>query len=408
MRRSSLTRGGLLAAAAAVTACAAAAQDGGVLFTFGIEQRLELGRNLDLAVPASGQTTASVTRLSFGVVSQTGLDLLEFNASTALVVQRSDDTSGTEAELGRPELTFRYTREVPNAIFMIAAQYRRDDVDAFDEDLGEDDATGTRTDYGADFRIETGRTVPVGFAFSAAYDRTQYGDTADPDLLDTDTVEVGVETLLRFSEVAIGHIGLGYLREDEAGPTGTLSETVTASAGMDYTLPNGMATALLSLSRDDQDRDRATFEIGRALDLPAGAVTARLGITHASPGGTDLIGALQWSQDLPSGTFDVRLERSVDFDDDTNGSVLDTALTVSLTREVNAVSSMGLDFSHEVSEAPLERIEQSELAAVYRYQLTDDWGLDSGVRYRVRRDADGRSESPDVFVGISRSFEVRP
>lgn len=408
MRPSSLRRGGLLAAAATLSTCAASAQDGGVLFTFGIEQRIESGRNLDLAVPATGQTTSSVTRLSFGLVSETGLDLLEFNASTALVVENSDATSGTAAELGRPDLNFRYTREVPNAIFTIAARFRRDDVEAFDEDLGEDDSDGTRTDYGVEARLETGRTAPFGFAVSAGYERSEYADTTDPDLIDTDTLRAGVETLFRFSQVAVGRIGLGYSRETEDGPASVPLETVTASAGLDYALPNGTATALLSLSRDDDDRDRATLEVGRALILPAGALSVRLGVTHASPGGSDLIGAVEWSQELPRGTFDVRLERSVDFEDGTDESVANTLFSVGLTRDVNAVSSIGLDFSHEINVAPLERIEQSELAAVYRYALTEDWGLDSGVRYRVRRDADGRSDSPDVFVALSRSFDFRP
>ncbi len=408
MRLSNPKRGGLVASATALFACAAVAQEGGVLLTFGIEQRLESGRNLDLAVPDSGQTTASVTRLSFGLVSQTQLDLLEFDASTALVIEDSFDTDGAEVELGRPELNFGYTREVPNAIFSLAARFRSDDVDAFDEDLDEDDADGTRTDYGAEVRFETGRTAPIGFVFTTAFERSEYDDTTDPDLVDTDTTRVGVETLFRFSEVAVGRVGLGYLREEDDVPSGTLSEAVTVLAGLDYAMPNGRATALLSITGYDDARDRTTFEIGRTLDLPAGSVSARLGVSVADPGETDLIGALEWSQALPRGSVNVRLERRAEFEDDTEDTVTETIFSVSLAREVNAVSSLGLGLSHQVNVEPAERIEQSEFAATYRYQLTEDWGLDSGVRYRVRNDADGRSESPDVFVALSRVFEVRP
>ncbi len=376
--------------------------------TFGIEQRLESGWNLDLSIPASGRTTASVTRLSFGLLSQTELERLEFSASSALIVENSFDTAGTEAQLGRPELDLRYTREVPNAIFSIAARFRRDDVEAFDEDLGEDDATGTRTDYGAELRFETGRTAPIGVAFTTAFERSGYTDTTDPDLIDTDTLRVGFDTMLRFSEVAVGRVGLGYIREEEQIPGGVVSEDVTVSAGLDYTMPNGVATAVVSVTRDDDGRQRTNLEIGRALELPAGSVSARLGLSLADPGGTEVIGALAWSQDLPRGSFDIRLERSVDFEDGTDATVTDTVFSASLAREVNAVSSVGLDFLYEISDAPSERVEQAEVAATYRYRLTEDWGLDSGVRYRIRHDADGSSESPNVFVALSRSFDFRP
>ncbi|MBA3908683.1 MAG: hypothetical protein C0524_02120 [Rhodobacter sp.] len=379
-----------------------------VVLTFGLEQRLEVGSNVDLTVPEGGTTTASVTRLSFGAVSRTQLDTLEFSAASALVVENSDGTGGTEAELERPELSLRYTREVPNALFSVGAQYRRDDADAFDEDISDADLDGTRTDIGADLRIETGRTAPLGFAFTTSFTRTEYQDTTDPTLTDTDVLRVGLETRLRFSEVLLGRVGLGYEREEETDVVGPATETSTASLGMTYLLANGEATADLSFSSDDDEGDRSTFVVGRTLTLPAGLLSARLGVTDGDSSGTDVIGALFWSQELPRGALDLRLERAIGFDDDTDEAVKSTTVSVSFTQDVNAVSSLGLSLSHEISDAPSERIEVSEFGATYRYALTEDWGLDSGVTYRVRKDADGRSDSPGVFVALSRSFEFRP
>jgi hypothetical protein len=101
------------------------------------------------------------------------------------------------------------------------------------------------------------------------------------------------------------------------------------------------------------------------------------------------------------------LQRFVSFDDDDDEAGVDTILAVDWTREINAVSSIGLNFSYEISEAPSERIEQALIGATYSYALTPEWSLDSGVRYRVRDDADGRAESPSVFVALGRSFEFR-
>ena len=76
--------------------------------------------------------------------------------------------------------------------------------------------------------------------------------------------------------------------------------------------------------------------------------------------------------------------------------------------DVNALSSIGLDVSYEVSDAPSERVEQAEFGATYNYSLTADWGLESGVRYIIRDDLDGRAKSPSVFVAISRDFDFLP
>jgi hypothetical protein len=85
--------------------------------------------------------------------------------------------------------------------------------------------------------------------------------------------------------------------------------------------------------------------------------------------------------------------------------VIDTAFDINWERALNTTSSIAFDFSYEISDAPSERIEQVEVGATYRYSLTSDWTLDSGLRYRVRDDLDGQAESPSVFVGLGRSFE---
>lgn len=405
MRRSVLKRGGLLTVAAMMSAHAVG---GEVVLTFGLEQRLEIGSNVDLTVPEGGTTTSKITRLSFGAVSRTQLDTLEFNAATALVMENSDDTSGTDTELSSPDLSLRYTREVPNAQFSVGAQYRRDDADAFDDDITESDLVGKRTDIGADLRIETGRTAPLGVAFTTSFTRTEYTDTTDPTLTDTDVIRLGLETRLRFSEILLGRVGLGYEREKETDVGGSVTERSTASFGMTYLLANGSATADLDFSSDDAEGDRTTFVVGRSYTLPAGSLSARLGVANGDSSGTDVIGSVSWSQELPRGTLDLSLDRSIGYDDDTDEAVQNTRMSVIFEQDVNAVSSLGLSLSHEISDAPSERVEVSEFGATYRYALTEVWGLDSGVNYTVRKDTDGRSTSPGVFVALSREFEFRP
>jgi hypothetical protein len=447
MGRVGSIRAGFLLGAATLVASPAAAQDGGVRMVFGFEQRFDTGWNTGLDVPETGRSSFSTTRLSFGLTSQTEIDLLQFDASTAMVVENSFDTDGTEFDFGRPDLRFAYTREIPNALFNATARYREDDVDAFETDIADDSDDGTRTDYGATLRLETGRTAPLGFALGASLDVTEYQDTTDPDLTDIETLQLSLDTRLRFSEVLTGTVGLAYSRSEEEDLAQTLTETATATIGLDYAvserldagfflglteieteefgvidrtsgpvarvrlgydMPVGTASAELTVATDADEGRRTTFEVARALELPTGAFSARLGVTNSDDAGTDLIGGIEWSRVRPDGSYSLSLERSVSFDDDADESAVDTVLEADWVYDVNAISSVALDFSYAVSDAPSEYIEETEIGATYRHALTEDWNFDSGVRYRLRRDADGRSDSPSIFVALRRDFEFRP
>lgn len=447
MLRSGSIRGALLLGVATVSALPAVAQDGGLQMVIGLSQRLETGTNTGLEVPADGSETISTTRLSFGLISATEISRLTFNASSALLIENSFDTDGVVADIGSPDLSFGFTREVASAALEISARYRSDDVDAFDSSLSADERVGTLTDSGASFRLETGRTASVGFVVGASYDEANYEDTVDPDLVDTRTARANGDVILRFSELVTGRLGLAYSHSEEDNAAQTVTDTATASAGLDYVLSErltlaaslgyteidteefglvdtssgpvgrlgfvyGMSNGTLNgeavVSRSSDEDVRTTLAIGRELALPAGSLSARIGATRTDGAGTDIIGAVIWTQKLPSGEVGVRAERSVSYDDGADEVVTNSVAAVDWSMDVNALSSIGLDVSYEVSDAPSERVEQAEFGATYNYSLTADWGLESGVRYIIRDDLDGRAKSPSVFVAISRDFDFLP
>lgn len=446
MRRFGIAFGGLCAATTALSPCAALAQDGGVLMTFGFENRFEVVRNDALAVPADGTDVANVTRLSFGLQSETEIDRLAFGATGAAIVQNTASDSGTELDFGRAAVTLDYHREVPSAVLDIQGELRNDDVDAFDDDLADTDESGTRTDYLLSARLEGGRTSSVGFAIGAAYEATDYQDTLDPELDDSTEVRADGAVILHFSEVATGRFGMRYSELEEETPGTTVTTTVVTYAGLDYAvserldlaaeigyteseeedfgvidrttgpdlslgltydMPVGTASALLRVTTDADEGRRETFEIGRSLETPVHTITARLGVTHADPTGTDLIGSLSWEHDLPDGSLGLDIARSVTFDDDDEETV-SSLVSVNWLKNVNDVASVSLDLTYEQSDSPSERIEQVTFGAGYNQRLTADWSLDTGLGYRVRNDGDGRSTSPNVFVALSREFQVRP
>ncbi|NHB77060.1 hypothetical protein [Rhodobacter calidifons] len=444
MRRAGHIVAGLCAVGAACLTGAASAQEGGVLLTFGIENRLEISRNAGLSVPGEGTEVANVTLLSFGLVSETPLDRLTFGVTGGLVARTGDE--GSEFDFGRSALTFAYSREVPSAALALAAEFRSDDADSFGDDLGDIGADGTRSDLSLSARLETGRTSGVGLAFGLAYDRTDYQDTTDPDLVDSEEWRGDVAAILRFSEIATGRIGLRYRHREEEDLGTTTTDATTVFAGLDYAIseradlsvelgytetetedggviarergpdasvrlsydmPVGTAYALLSVTTDADEGQRQTFEIGRALETGRDTLAVRLGVTHGDETGTDVIGALEWTRALPDGSLGVSLERRVGYDADDDERVADSIFSLNLTRNLNETTTLLFDASYALRDSPSERIEQVDLDAGFRHQLTRDWGLSGGVGYTVRHEG-GRAESPRLFLALSRDFQFRP
>lgn len=445
MRRSGQLLSGVCALGATLLPGASLAQEGGTLLTFGIENRLEISRNADLANPAEGTDLANVTQLSFGISSETPLDRLEFDVTGAVIAQSTDD--GSEIDFGRSALTFGYTREVPTAALGLAAEFRTDDVGAFGDDLGAVDETGTRSDLFLSAGLEIGRTSGIGLALGLAYDKTDYTDVTDPDLVDTEEWRGDLTSILRFSEVATGRLGVRYRHREEEDLGTTVTDATTVFAGLDYALseradldielgyteteieefdvietergpdasirlsydmPVGTAYTQLSVATDADEGQRETLEFGRALETDRDSISARLGLTHGDETGTDLVGELAWTRALPDGSIGVSLEHSVSYDADDAAETGDSIFSLNWTKNVSERSTILFDLEYEISDSPTERIEQVSLDAGYNYLLTPDWSLSSGVGYTVRDDAGGRATSPRAFVALSREFQIRP
>lgn len=445
MRRSGIAFGGFCAVTTALSPLTAGAQEGGVLLTFGIENRLEVIGNEALAVPSEGTDVANATFLSFGLRSETALDRLSFLASGAAIIENPAGDTGTELDFGRAAVALDYRREVPSALLELSATLRNDDVGSF-EDLASADESGTQTDYAVSARIETGRTSAVGFVFGLEYEATDYQDVTDPDLVDTTEARADAAVILRFSEVATGRLGLRYSEREEETAGTTVTKTLTSYAGLDYAvsdrldlsaelgyaeietedfgliervtgpdlrlgatydMPVGTLSALLQVTTDEDDDRRDTFEIGRELETPRDTISARLGVTRADTTGTDLVGSLLWDRALPDGSLGLELAHRVSFDDD-DGEISTSIIGVTWSKNINEISSISLDVAYEQSNSDVETIEQVSFGAGYSQQLTQDWNLDTGVEYRVRDDADGRARSPGIFVALSREFQFRP
>jgi hypothetical protein len=151
----------------------ALAQEGGVLLSFGIDQRFEAGRNLALEVPEEGSSAIATTDLSFGLVSETTTQSLSFDMGVGLRIEDTPDSDGTVTDFGDPRFNLAYRREVATATFGLDANYRQAQIDTLSlsdflddeglvelpEDFADLDGTGTRTNYG--LRAFLASTIPT-------------------------------------------------------------------------------------------------------------------------------------------------------------------------------------------------------------------------------------------------------
>ena len=91
-----------------------------------------------------------------------------------------------------------------------------------------------------------------------------------------------------------------------------------------------------------------------------------------------------------------------------------TGFNVGVVRDINLVSSVGLDFGYATqvdvdSEGPTDPdIDRANATATYSHALTEVVDLDLGYRYRSRDEEPESADSHSVFLQLGRSFETRP
>jgi hypothetical protein len=443
----------------------ALAQDaGGLLLSFGIDQRLESGNNLTLETPEEGNSSIATTFLSFGLLSETATQQIGFDLGGGLQIQNTPSTEGTETSFADPSVSFFYNLEGANSTLNLSANYSEADIDTLTlsdfinneglielpEDFASLSGTGQRSDYGVSALLETGLDAPLGFVLSGGAGGIDYTGTNDPTLFDIARSNAEATALLRFSPVTTGTLGLNYstydadddvqtyttttgadagviyslssratveatigyteVQTEELGQATTTTSNPVGSLGIVYDMPNGAATADFDATTDDDGNERLNLVFGRSMDLPDGALAYTFGLTDPEAGDVAPIGSLTWERALPDGQVSASLQRSVT-SSNADESRLSTLIAFAYDRTINDVSGIGFDLIYGQTDATATEndVSQIDLTAAYNYALTPDWSLNTGIVYQVRNeDSVGRSESPSVFLSIGRRFDFRP
>lgn len=413
LRKSSRVQPVLFAAGLVFCAGAGLAQEvGGVFYSFGIDQSLRHDSNPGLASPSANPRLTSRTQLSFGVVTQTHSERLAFNAK-GVVIAGNTNRKG----LSEPSVSLAYQRESAETLLSLSASLRRTEVDTLDFFLADDDlggvvitsaiGTGTQEQISYNAKLDFGRNAPFGGTVGFTRTDLTYLGTTDPSLIDStrDTFRLGLR--FNLSDVTTLTANASTLRLNEVGLPA--SRTNSLSLGLQTDRVNGKIDADVTIT-DTNSGQRESLSLGRSYELPTGALTARIGLSTRTSGGTALIGSLGWQQTLPNGTLSLSLSQSVTG----NASAQETRLTrlgVGYSHQLLPLlsGSFNMGLQDSLDTATSLRTRSTDLSVNMRYAVTADWGLNFGATHRILDKSGSPSANANVLsLSVSRSFDFRP
>lgn len=438
-----------------------AQETSGVTATLDLDQRFESGSNLGLTIPDEGDTSLSTTSLDFRLTSQNNTDILDLRAAGKYRFGDIPITSNAQQGFGDPLFFLGFERDTGNATVEVDAGFRQNEIsliqpfDTFADSGGNPNlpgdfdnlsGSGKRNAYILSFDMETGRDDPVGFVLNAGLDAIEYVDTTSRSLFDNKITRFGTGLRIHPSGATTGILDLTYRRYQEDNPLDTDRETrrvilgvesefaqdalLNASVGysevitketigtdteagpiaelsFEQGMANGTASASL-VSNRDQNGQRVTIRAGRSLELPRGEFSASIGATKKESFDPQLVGSLNFTQELPRSTIIFNLNREVRTDRQ-DEERLTTRLGLRYNHEINSISSVSFDYGFSLADANAvsNQSDRTALSLSYNHALTRDWALRVGVQHQMRdEETVGTAESNSVFVSIGRSFDL--
>lgn len=390
---------------------ALAQETGGLSLSFDVSEEFKTRSNPGLKIPAADRETLALTRLGFGLVSETQSQRLNFNLNGTIEAGKGADQGITD-----PTVNFGYRRESAASMLNLTAFLQQRSVDTLDfissGSAGDPiftaiQGTGTQQQTGAKATLELGRDKPFGTSFSLGTTRTEYSDTTDPTLIDNtrDTGRIGFRFDL--SQALTLTTDAVVSRRTEEGESG--KNTYTLDLGLTADRPDGTFSIDSSFTHADED-NRQILTFGRSRELPRGEISGRIGLGRDASGDINLVGGVDWSQELQRGKLLVSFDRTIsgnDNDVESRVSRLSVSADHALTPRLTSALDLGLQDSTETLGGASTRT--AEVTASLNYALAQDWGLRIGATHRARSYSSGEdAKSTDAFVSLKRHFDYRP
>lgn len=388
-----------------VLAAPALAQDqDGPLLTFGVSFRAQTNSNAGLDPVSPGASNTASVGLSFGVLSETNISRLAFDASAKLLA--ANGAAAPVTGFVDPRLSLSYMREAANADFSFDASLSGSDLGS-DLDVTDFDAgPGTRIATGLSTALNWGKTAPLGFGISAGLTTTTYQDAA-PDLIDNRTLRAGASIRADLSDVVRLNLGLNASQFEKTGLASR--DTLGLDAGLTLIRPRGEISLRAAIT-DTADGTRQSLNFGHTMTLPDAALSYSLGASRGVDAQLRLTGSLDYQRDLPNGAFTIGLTRSLAAGSDTDAENLASSASVGYQTALGPLSnlSLSLNWAESIDTATTLGTANTSLQATYSQSLAKDWALDVGYTHRLRdKDGVGRGVSDTLFLDLRRDFSLR-
>lgn len=434
--------GAFLIAPVSVSWAQDAADTAGVVVDLTLSETITASDNLDLETPAaSGMRSTTGLVGSISSVTRTQSFVLGFEVGADL------DSDGFE--LGDTGVDATYIRMGPGSEFELNARYFSVGLTSeFDDGLsGTIISSGTRVDYGYGARLLLGADGPLGFEVSARQDEREFTST-DPDAIDTTTKRANASVTAQIDPATTARLGFGFTEVQENEVGGDLTATTTVGAG----ITRGLDAATEVSFDVDWNRIAATGlgptdvteglsgQLSYERTLPAGSVSASLGRTITQDNTIDELrlsrafedqtssfllegGAiltdgstlspfigLGYSRETRDTVLSLGLDQAAGVDGD-DEVTLSTTLDASITRDINAVSSVsasvGYRYDYVIDGGDFDS--RLDGALTYNRSLSDTARLSAGYQYTAVTETGAADVSSNtVFLTISKSFSARP
>jgi opacity protein-like surface antigen len=402
-----------------------------------VSERFEIDDNYQLDDPSPGTSYFADTRLAVDYLKQTETQsfTLGFNTGLRALWQAQEDfdfvlASPTSADVG-------YVNEWSNGAFDAAFAYRQRQVDySIDtevtdpsvppQDLGQLQGNSRELRYDANVGVIWGTATRSSYELRFLGSQVDYTDT-DPDHVARTTLQGQGAWNLILSPVLTSTVTADYLAYSAdnaqkteldrtqvgAGLIYTPSETLTLGAGIDYA----------KRKRTDLDgageRETTNDDSGPGVNGTFRYITPDVVVsgdgewTTAAPT-SRFFGTVRATYLLPRGRISGRVFQNYTGTSGGGNEARVTGAGLSLVRDINSISSFGLDVSYatqiDVEDGPGDAndpdIERLALTATYSHELTETVSADVGYSYNARNEDPTNASSNAVFFQIGKTFEM--
>ena len=424
-----------------------------IIFDFG--QRFEYSTNPDLDPNDEAEEEfISRTLLGLNYIRRTGTDTLSFEASGDIRIRSNPDEGDNNTDIDNPFIGFDWDREASRArtgvsFFANEVDLGTDTGTFFNQDTGSIDFgtldQGTRRTADITLDGEFGIDTPFGGSYLLGAREIRYSDSEDPDLLDADRLRfegdlffavdsrmrLGVEAAyidfdergpgeidtldtsagvfaeIDFSQTTTGRFALGWQEVEDTGAENRTEDGITGSVNLERELVR--STALFeALSEVTDDGQRYEASAGQRIPLQTGEFDYTIGLTHTEGTDTEPLINIGWSQDFLRGRLDLTLDQRSFSGRGGESNRINSRFDVRYVQELTTRSSFDIGFAainrNELGD-DAEDGQRYDFDFTYRYALTQDWDLTTGIELiRINEDDEPDSDDETIFIGLERRF----